>query len=98
MGADRVDHRSLLANEEMARAVKRQATLLLGRLGRDEPHVGPRDGLADCLSIGGIVLMPLHIGLNVSWRHQLYGVPQCLQLARPVVRRGASFDANQAWR
>ena len=82
----------------MTGAVKRQATLLLGRLGRHEPHVSPRDCLADCLGIGGIVLMPLHIGLNVSWRHQLYGVAQCLQLARPVVRRGASLDADQAWR
>jgi hypothetical protein len=23
---------------------------------------------------------------------------KCLQLARPMVRRGASLDANQAWR
>ena len=34
MGADRIDHRGLLADEEMARAVEHQAALLLGRLGR----------------------------------------------------------------
>jgi hypothetical protein len=41
MGADRIDHRGLLADEEMARAMEYQATLLLGRLGLDEPHGGP---------------------------------------------------------
>jgi len=33
----------------MARAMEHQAALLLGRLGRDEPHVGPGDRLADGL-------------------------------------------------
>src|SRR5437868_14646197 len=33
---DRINHRSLLADEQMARAVKHQATLLLRRLGRHE--------------------------------------------------------------
>ena len=41
MSADRIDHRGLLADEQMTGAVQRQATLLLGRLGRDEPHVWP---------------------------------------------------------
>ena len=55
-----------------------------------------RDCLANCLRIGGIVLMPLHIGLHVGRRHQLHRVAQCLELARPMMRRGASLDANQA--
>jgi hypothetical protein len=42
IGADRVDDRCLLANEEMARAMKHQTALLLDRFGRHEPHVGPR--------------------------------------------------------
>ena len=33
---DRVNHRGLLADKQMARAMKHQTTLLLGRLGRDE--------------------------------------------------------------
>src|ERR1700751_2310489 len=41
--ADRVDDGCLLANEEMARSMKKQAALLLDRLGRHEPHVWPRD-------------------------------------------------------
>jgi hypothetical protein len=41
MGADSIDHCGLLADEQMARAVEHQAALLLGSLGRDEPHVGP---------------------------------------------------------
>src|SRR5258706_6211011 len=38
------------------------------------------------------------VGLHVSRRHQSHGMAKCLQLARPMVRRGASLDANQAWR
>ena len=33
MSPDRIDHRSLLADEQMARAVEHQTALLLGRLG-----------------------------------------------------------------
>ena len=39
MGADRIDHRGLPADEEMAGAMQHQATLLFGRLGLDEPHL-----------------------------------------------------------
>ena len=35
-----IDHRGLLTDEELAGAVEHQATLLLGRLGLDKPHVG----------------------------------------------------------
>jgi hypothetical protein len=41
-----------------------QAALLFWRLGRDEPHVWPSDGLADRLGV--IVLMPLHIGFTYA--------------------------------
>jgi hypothetical protein len=44
------------------------------------------------------ILLPFDIGLNVSRRHQSYGMTECLQLARPMMRRGASLDANQTWR
>jgi hypothetical protein len=47
MSADRIDHRGLLADEQMARAMEHQAALLLRGLGLDEPHVGPRDRFAD---------------------------------------------------
>ena len=60
---DRIDHRGLLAHQQMTGAVKRQATLLLGRLGRHEPHVWPAYGFADRRRIG---LMPLHLGLQYA--------------------------------
>ena len=40
---DRVNHRGLLAHEQMACAVKHQAALLLGRLCWHKSHVGSRD-------------------------------------------------------
>jgi hypothetical protein len=52
VSSDRIDHRSLLANEQMPGAMKRQATLLLRCLGLHEPHVRPANGLADCLCVG----------------------------------------------
>src|SRR5260370_40787202 len=41
MGADPIDHRGLLADEQMARTVRHQATLLLRGLCCDEPHAAP---------------------------------------------------------
>src|SRR5271165_6311105 len=38
MGADRINHRRLLADKEMARAMEHQAALLLGCLRLDKPH------------------------------------------------------------
>ena len=58
MGADGIDHRGLLADEQVTGTVQRQAALLLWRLGRDKPHVGPSDRFSDRLGINGIVLTP----------------------------------------
>ena len=66
MGADRIDHRGLLADKEMARAVEHQAALLLGRLGLDKPHIGPGDRFADGLGVSGIILLSLDIRLHVG--------------------------------
>jgi hypothetical protein len=81
MGADRVDHRGLLADEELAGAMQHQAALLLGRLGLDEPHVGPGDRLADGLGVGGIVLLPLDVRLYIGRRHQAHIMPERLEFA-----------------
>ena len=83
MRADRIDHCGLLPDEEMARAVEHQAALLLGRLGLHEPHVCPGDRLADGLGVGGIVLLPLDVGLHVGRRHQAHRMTKSLQFARP---------------
>jgi hypothetical protein len=82
----------------MARAMEHQAALLLGRLGRDEPHVGPGDRLADGLDVSRIVFLPFDVGLYVGRRHQAHGVAERLELARPMIRRGTRLDANQACR
>ena len=81
---------------QMPCAVKHQAALLLRRLGGHKPHVGSGDSLTDGLGISGVILLPFDIGFDVGRRHQPYRMTKCLQLARPMVRRGASFDADQA--
>src|SRR6202030_302927 len=82
----------------MASTVKHQAALLFGILGWHEPHVGSGDRLANRFCVGHVILLPFDVGLNVSRRHQSYGMPKRLQLARPMVRRRTSLNANQAWR
>lgn len=98
MGADRVYHASLLLNEQMARPVEHQAGLLLGCLRLHEPHVRPRHCLADRLGVGGIVLLPLDVELHVGRRHQSHRMAQRLELARPMMRRGAGLDPYEAGR
>src|SRR6266404_5383008 len=40
----------------------------------------------------------LNVGLHIGRWDQPHGVTQCLELARPVVRRGAGFDTDQTGR
>ena len=80
----------------MTSTVQRQAALLLGRLGRDEPHVWPGDCFTNRLGIPGIVLMALDVRLHVGRRYQAHSVAKPLELARSMMRRGAGFDLNQA--
>jgi hypothetical protein len=89
---------ALLPDEQMACAMERQANLLLWRLGRDELHVRPGNCFVDGLRVRGIVLLLLDVGLHVGRRHQAHSVAERLELPRPMARRGAGFDANQAWR
>src|SRR5262245_43537637 len=93
--ADRIDHRGLLTNEQMPRAMKHQATLLLRRLSLDKPHVGSGNGLADRLSVSDIILLSLDIGPDIGWRHQPHPMPKSLQFLtndalsrRPPSQRG----------
>jgi hypothetical protein len=98
VSADRVDGGSLLADQQMARAMKHQAALLLDRLDRNKPHARSRDRFADRLCIDRVILLSLDIGLRIGRRYQPHGVAERLKLAPPIVRGGASFDANQARR
>jgi hypothetical protein len=85
MGADRVDHRGLLPNEEMTRAMEHEAALLLARLGLDEAHTWSHDRFANGLGIGGVVLLAFEVGLHVGRWHQAYGVTERLELTRPMM-------------
>src|SRR5918994_4926402 len=98
MGADRIDHRSLLADQQMARAMEHQAALLLGRLGRHEPHGCPGDRFADRFGISGVVLLSLDVRLHVGRRHQAHRVSERLELARPMMRGGTGLNTNEARR
>ena len=56
------------------------------------------DRLADRLGIGHIVLVALHIGFHVVGRHEAHLMAKRGQLASPMVRRRAGFEADQARR
>jgi hypothetical protein len=58
VSSDRVNHRGLLADKQMASTMKHQAALLLGRLCWDEPHVGAGNGFANRFCVSHVVLMP----------------------------------------
>jgi hypothetical protein len=64
--------------------------------GRDKPHAWPGDRFADRLCVRSIVFLPLDVGLHVGRRHQPHGMADCLELARPMMRRCAGFNANDA--
>jgi hypothetical protein len=98
MSADRVDHRGLLADEELAGPMQHQAALLRRCLGLHKPHVGPGDRFADRLGIGGIILLPLDVRLHIGRRHQAHRMPKSPERARPVMRRRAGLNTNDAQR
>src|SRR6516162_2102459 len=85
MGADRIDHRSLLANEQMTCPMERQTALLLRCLGLDEPHRRSPHCLADCLGVRRIVLLSLDVRLHIGRWHQADRVAKRFDLARPMV-------------
>jgi hypothetical protein len=57
MGPDCIDHRGLLSNKQVPRAMEHQTALLFRCLGWHEPHVDPADRLAYRLGVSGIVLL-----------------------------------------
>src|SRR6202171_1380338 len=69
VSSDRINYRGLLADEQMAGAVKDQVALLLRCLCWHEAHVGSGDRFANSLSVSHVVLLPFDVGLHVSRRH-----------------------------
>src|SRR5258708_12464682 len=57
--SDRINHRGLLAGEQVACAVKLQTALLLGSLVCHKPHVAPRASFANPLFVSPSLLLPL---------------------------------------
>src|SRR5215468_990121 len=84
--ANGIDDGRLLANEQMACAMKRQAALLFRGLGRHEAHVSPGDGFANRFRVSRIVFMSFDVRLNIGRRHQAYSVTERLKFARPIMR------------
>src|SRR6266567_9187026 len=74
------------------------SSLLLGRLGLNESHVCPGNCFADCLGVGGIVLVSLHVRLDIGWRHQTHCMTKCLEFSRPMMRRCAGLDTDKTRR
>src|SRR6516225_1443683 len=83
MSPDCIDHRGLLSNKQVPRAMEHQTALLLRCLGWHKPHVGPADRLAYRLGVSGIVLLSFDVRLHIvggisrtscpnarSWRDQ----------------------------
>src|ERR1700731_4987558 len=76
----------------------RQRRLLLRRLDRHEPHRRPGYRFANRFRIGSVGLPALYIRFYVSRRHQPHLMTELDKLARPVMRRAARLDADQASR
>ena len=93
------DRGSAVVGEKLAReseqASQHQRGLLLGRLHRHKPHRRSARRFTQPLGIPPVILVALNVRLHVSRRHQSHGVTECLELARPMVRRGARLNTNQ---
>src|SRR4029077_18610477 len=48
--------------------------------------------------VSRIVLLSLDVGFDIGRRHETYCVPERLEFARPMMRRCAGLNADEAWR
>ena len=94
--ADGVGELGAAANQLVTHPNQHQRGLLLSTLHRHEPLLNPRPAhrFADRLGIGCVVLVALHILFRILRRHQHHLVPQSADLARPIMRSAAGFDAD----
>jgi hypothetical protein len=87
-----------LLHQQHPRAFQTARGLLLDALDRDKAHVRTAQRGADRRGIARIILVALHEGLHVSRRDQAYIMAQRTQRARPVMRRAAGLEPDQARR
>ena len=71
---------------------------MVQRLDRNKAHVRSGDGFTDCCGIGGICLVPLHIGLDVLRRDEPHQMSKAGEFACPVVGSRTGLQANNARR
>jgi len=77
-------------------SMQHQHALLIDRLHLREPHVRACDRFANGFGIRFIVLLGLHVGFDVCRRHEPDLVAKLFDRARPVMRRCAGFDSDEA--
>jgi hypothetical protein len=75
-----------------------QRRLVLNCSNAHKRHRRPRHCFTDCRRIRRVVLLPTHIGLYISGRHQPRVMAKFDQLARPMMRRAGGLKPNQARR
>ena len=75
-----------------------QQGLLFGVLDRYKSHIRSADCFADCLGIGGIVLIGLHVRLDELRGDELYRVSQRQEFTRPEMSSAAGFHPDKTRR
>src|SRR5467141_2931960 len=95
---DRVRQHRSMTNQKLPAAMQHQARLLLFRLRRNKSHRGPRDRLADCGSVIGIVFAALQIGFYVARRQQPHRVAERAKPAAPIMCGRTRLNADEAAR
>ncbi len=75
-----------------------QSRLVLQGTQGNEPHRRSGHGLADRCGVGSVVLLAAHVGFDISRRHQPRVMAKLDQLARPVMRRTAGLEPDNAGR
>jgi hypothetical protein len=86
VSTDCVNELGSLPHQQVTGPKDETRRLLLLALHRHEAHVRPLRCFANCLSVDGVVLLPLHERLYISGRDQPNLMPKLGELASPVMR------------
>src|ERR1700753_4183356 len=75
-----------------------ESRLLLHHFYRHKAHRWTPNRLADRFSVGHVMFVAFYIGFHIGGRHQTRFMAKRNQLARPMTRRRAGFQPDEAWR
>ncbi len=92
--AERIDGLRALAHQQVPRAEHDGCGLLVRALEGHKAHGRAPGGLADRLSIGHVVLVPLDKGLDVSGRDEADRVAELGDLAAPIMRAATGLQGH----